>query len=49
MERKPPKRYIMEFVLVTKSAVLDVVDEEYLSMNGDDKYVDLLRDYLITL
>ena len=49
VERKPPKRYIMEFVLVTKSAVLDAVEEEYLSMNGDDRYVDLLCDYLITL
>ena len=49
VERKSPKRYIMEFVLVTKSAVLDAVEEEYLSMNGDDRYADLLRDYLITL
>jgi tRNA1Val (adenine37-N6)-methyltransferase len=49
VERKPPKRYIMEFVLAAKSAVLDAVEEEYLSMNGDDRYADLLRDYLITL
>ncbi len=44
---KPPKRYIMEFLLVEKGEILEGGQEEYLSMNGDDRYLDMVRDFLI--
>lgn len=49
VSHKPPKRYLMEFVLLPDSESAPTKQEEYLSMNGDDRYVNLLHDYLITL
>lgn len=46
---KPPKRYIMEFVLLPGAETAAPKGEESISMNGDEKYIELLRDYLITL
>lgn len=48
VSRKPPKRYIMEFVLISKNQSVASQEPESISMNGDDRYVDLMRDYLIT-
>lgn len=49
VSRKPPKRYIMEFLLVAGSQLSNPLVTSSISMNGDEGYVDLLRDYLITL
>lgn len=46
---KPPKRYIMEFALLSKGEVVSPAEEEYLSINGDDRYTALLHEYLIIL
>ena len=49
VSRKPPKRYIMEFVLLSVNESSEPLMTESISMNGDQGYVDLLCDYLITL
>lgn len=47
VSHKPPKRYIMEFILAPKGEILEGSTEEYLSMNGDDRYLDMVREFLI--
>lgn len=49
VSHKPPKRYLMEFALLPKGGGFPQAEVEYLSINGDDRYVNLLHDYLITL
>ena len=47
VSHKPPKRYIMEFILAPKGEILEGCTEEYLSMNGDDRYLDMVCEFLI--
>ena len=47
--RKEPKRYLMEFIMVHKSAVCGPMEETFISMTGDENYHNLMRDFLLTI
>jgi tRNA1Val (adenine37-N6)-methyltransferase len=46
---KEPKRYLMEFLLVEKGCFAERCEDEYISLNGDDRYTEMVREFLLNI